>query len=123
MQQEDTAKSLVWWYIQWPEEVRRRTIRFITTIRASDGTLVSINVLEYAAMIITYLASYYVLVKVNPSAVDPYPVLKLWADKDPQVKQVVPYWTLTESIAVRPDDQQSSGHLGGPCLLDCQHHR
>ena len=69
-----------WWYIQWPKEVRSRTIKFITTIRAEDGTLVSINVLEYAAMIITYLASYYVLVMVNPSAADPYSLLKLWAD-------------------------------------------
>ena len=69
-----------WWYIEWPEEVRRRTIRFITTIQTASGRLVSINVLEYAAMIITYVASYYVMILLKPSTSDPYPLLALWAD-------------------------------------------
>lgn len=43
----------LWWYIQWPEEVRKNALRFIARIWAEDGMLISINILEYAAVQIT----------------------------------------------------------------------
>ena len=69
-----------WWYFEWPAEVQRLTLRFQRKYKTDNGDLVSINVLEYAAMIITYVAGYHVMVQVNPSSQDPYPLLELWAD-------------------------------------------
>jgi hypothetical protein len=66
-----------WWYIQWPEEVRQRTLRFVKN--NSTNTLISINVLEYAALIINYVAStHYFLNHKDPE--DPYPSVLLYAD-------------------------------------------
>ena len=44
-----------WWYIEWPEKVRKATLRFIKNNK--NGDLISINVLEYAALIINYVAA------------------------------------------------------------------
>ena len=73
-------KLRFWWYIEWPADVQRLTLRFVKKYRNSQGKLVSINVLEYAAMIITYVAGYHVMVQVDPSAEDPFPLMELWAD-------------------------------------------
>ena len=69
-----------WWYFEWPEEVQRLTLCFKQKYKTDNGDLVSINVLEYAVMIITYIAGYHVMVQVNPSSQDPYPLLELLAD-------------------------------------------
>ena len=66
-----------WWYIEWPRKVRQWTLRYVRDNKS--GRLVSINVLEYAALIISYVASTsYFLRNKDPS--DPYPVALLWAD-------------------------------------------
>jgi hypothetical protein len=44
-----------WWYLEWPDSIRRRTLKYVKNNK--DGILIDINVLEYAAIIITYLAS------------------------------------------------------------------
>ena len=73
-------KLRFWWYFEWPEEVQRLTLRYVVKYKTDSGDIVSINVLEYAAMIITYVAGYHVMVQVDPSARDPYPLMELWAD-------------------------------------------
>ena len=45
-----------------------------------DGTLVTINALEYASLIINYVAATHVLVHVDPSPADPHPTVLLYAD-------------------------------------------
>ena len=66
-----------WWYIEWPEEVRKRTLRYVKNNK--DNKLASINVLEYAALIINYVAAtHFCLIDKDPS--DPYPVVQLFAD-------------------------------------------
>lgn len=66
-----------WWYIHWPEDVRRHTLRFVKNNDAN--TLISINALEYAALIINYVAStHYFHNHEDPS--DPYPSVLLYAD-------------------------------------------
>ena len=67
-----------WWHIEWPEEVRRRTLRYIRNDK--DGNLISINVLEYATVIINYVASTFYFTKISPNPVDPYPVVLIKAD-------------------------------------------
>lgn len=66
-----------WWYLEWSEEIRLRTLRFHQTF--SDGKLISINVLEYASVIINYAAmSLYFRQHRDPS--DPFPLALLFAD-------------------------------------------
>lgn len=49
-------------------------------MRNDDGDLTSINVLEYAALIIEYVATFHFLVHLEPDAADPHPVARLYAD-------------------------------------------
>lgn len=67
-----------YWYIEWPEEIQRRTLRYVRD--NSNNNLISINVLEYAALIINYCAAthYYNTYHNDPS--DPYPTVLLYAD-------------------------------------------
>lgn len=69
-----------YWYIAWPEEVQRLTLRFVCKHKTENGDIVSINVLEYAAMIITYVAAFHIMVQVAPCTADPFPMLELWGD-------------------------------------------
>ena len=67
-----------WRYINWPLVIQQSTLRFIYNNK--DGKLISINALEYASLIINYVAAWYVLTHVYPTAGDPHPVVLLYAD-------------------------------------------
>ena len=92
-----------WWYIEWPEKVRALTLRFVKNNKS--GTLISINALEYAALIINYVAAcHYFLTNKDP--LDPYPSVLLYADN-----------TAAESWAIKGCKSSTVGrHLG---LLQC----
>lgn len=85
-----------WWYIEWPEEVRRTTL--IYKRRNSDGSLTSINVLEFAGMIINYVASshYY---RSRPDPTDPFPIVRLFGDNSTAESWMTK--TCTSSLAGR----------------------
>ena len=66
-----------WWYLEWSEEIRLSTLKFHKNNQ--DGKLISINVLEYASVIINYAAmSLYFLQNQDPA--NPFPVALLFAD-------------------------------------------
>jgi hypothetical protein len=66
-----------WWYLEWPPAVRLRTLRYIKNNKAN--TLISINALEYATILISYLAAYHSLA--TPSTTDdPFPVVRIESD-------------------------------------------
>jgi hypothetical protein len=67
-----------WWYIEWPKAIHECTLKFVYNNK--EGKLISINALEYASLIINYVAASYVLAKVCPSPGDPHPVVLLYAD-------------------------------------------
>ena len=67
-----------WWHIEWLEEIRRITLRYIRNNK--DGNLISINVLEYATVIINYVASTFYFTKISPNPTDPYPAVLIEAD-------------------------------------------
>ena len=67
-----------WWYLEWPEAIRRSTLKFVYSNEL--GNLVSINALEYASLLINFVAATYVLTVVSPSRGDPHPVVLLRAD-------------------------------------------
>ena len=60
-----------WWYIEWPQAIRSRTLRFVRN--NSAGNLIDINVLEYATQIITNVISYLRILELHLLAVDPHP--------------------------------------------------
>ena len=66
-----------WWYIEWPEKIQKATLRFVKNNK--DGKLISINVLEYAALIINYVAAT-LHFQENKDPSDPYPSVLLYAD-------------------------------------------
>ena len=66
-----------WWYIEWDDSVKKQTLRFIKNNK--NNNLISINVLEYAALIINYVAStHYHLHNKDDSG--PFPTVLLYAD-------------------------------------------
>ena len=67
-----------WWYWEWPEEIQNSTLKFI--FNDDKGNLVSINALEYASLIVNFVAATYVLTVVSPCPGDPHPVVLLRAD-------------------------------------------
>ena len=66
-----------WWYIEWPEEIRKHTLIYVRNNK--DGTLISINVLEYAAILVNYAAAYH-FYHINPDPSDPFPMVLFYAD-------------------------------------------
>ena len=66
-----------WWYLEWPAEVRKYTLKYVRN--NSEGKLISINVLEYAAIIINYAATT-LYFQSHHDASDPYPLVLFNAD-------------------------------------------
>ena len=66
-----------WWYIEWPTEIRQYTLRYVRSNK--EGKLISINVLEYAGMLINYAAAYHYY-QLHPDAGDPFPTVLFYAD-------------------------------------------
>ena len=73
-----------WWHYQWPLSIQQRTLKFFI-VKVKDyetDTLISINLLEYATVIITYAAATTALLH-DPSpynSTNPYPTLLNLAD-------------------------------------------
>jgi hypothetical protein len=61
-----------WWHIPFPGEVKQRTL--LHKKDNKDGHLISINVLEFVTIIISYCALLHVVTTTSASN-DPYPVL------------------------------------------------
>ena len=66
-----------WWYIEWDERIQKRTLRYVKN--AKLGTLITINALEYAALIINYVATLH-FYRDSEDPTDPYPTVQLFAD-------------------------------------------
>jgi hypothetical protein len=63
-----------WWYIECPKEIQSHILLFISS--NINGNLISINVLEYAGIIINYAACCYCL-GLKPDPTDPYPTFRI----------------------------------------------
>ena len=116
-----------WWYIEWPQDIAQRTMQYVSSNK--DGTLVTINALEYASLIVKYIAATYVLVHLDQSTTDPHPVVLLYADNTAsRVMDKEGQLLLRGSpgIGLHPsstDDQQPSGNLRGPSVNNGQRGR
>ena len=68
-----------WWHLEWPEEVRRRTVNQIQYWDYDQAELVTINILEFVVIIINFVAAVeHWSATANPR--QPYPVLLNWCD-------------------------------------------
>jgi hypothetical protein len=69
-----------WWYLEWPQAIRERTLRNISDGR--NGQLIDINCLEYATILINYAASihYWCTLNQRTHLNIEYPSVLLWAD-------------------------------------------
>ena len=66
-----------WWYIEWLEEAQALTLHFVKNNK--DSSLISINALEYAALIINYVAACpHFLTSEN--TLDPHTLVLMFAD-------------------------------------------
>ena len=73
-----SIKMKFWWYIEWPECIQKRTLRYIKNNK--NNMLISINLLEYAALLIEYVAATHYYRNGGTDDSDPYPTVLLYAD-------------------------------------------
>ena len=78
-----------WWEVDWPEEVRKRTLKFKDTpenkrYTGKDGflkkKLIDINMLEHATIIINFACATFAYLLLNEATRPKQPVLLNWAD-------------------------------------------
>lgn len=80
---------LFWWYLPYPDKIKDKTIKRRFKIRAysKDGTIISINLFEYVAIILNYAAALYqILYDPSIKLQQPYPTLKNLADNISSIK-------------------------------------
>ena len=66
-----------WWVVEWPSFIQQRSIRFL---KKGDTNLISINLLEYAAIIVGLAASIVAWEKMPQHSRPQHPMLLLWTD-------------------------------------------
>lgn len=90
-----SSDLLFWWWLEWPDDIKSKTLKFIYKIYKEDGTfdLVSINILEFLVIIVQYLAATFQYrrhlnhkLTLPKSPQHPYPTLLNWADNRSAVK-------------------------------------
>lgn len=69
-----------WWYLRWPHWVRNKTLKHFTkTFQTLDGSFLSINLLEYITIIISYAAVIHSLQPSHLSSI-PHPTINIVSD-------------------------------------------
>ena len=69
-----------WWFVNWPAEVRHRTIKFFKADHGGSDEFVSINALEFVVVILNYAASKLAILQNKDRYDIPNPVLMNYAD-------------------------------------------
>ena len=70
-----------WWFFEWPTEIKKLTLKhFRTSVRIDQNKFISINLLEYLTIIITYAGAIAALKQSKLISTQPYPVLSLASD-------------------------------------------
>ena len=76
-----STKLKFWWFIPWPDEIKNRNIKnFQTKYNTPSGDILSINLLEYIAIIISYTAAIHLLHTNQITPNHPYPTIKIYSD-------------------------------------------
>jgi len=70
-----------WWYIPWPPFIKEKTLKhFVKTYKTLSGSFISINLLEYATILISYAACVSKLRILSPTLLQPNPTLLIESD-------------------------------------------
>jgi hypothetical protein len=72
------ASLNVWWYLEWSDDIRRRTL--LHTKNNNSGNFIDINVLEYAGVLVTFVACYHRLMERRALEQDPHPMVLISDD-------------------------------------------
>ena len=67
-----------WWFLEWPQTIKQKTLKYFKINIYENDKLISINLLEYAVVIINYAICSYLIPK-SGSSIE-YPVLMNWSD-------------------------------------------
>ena len=62
----------LWWYLEWTKSIHKYTLIYVRN--DVDGSLISINVMEYTTLLITYAGAIYYYC-CHPDVTDPYPLV------------------------------------------------
>jgi hypothetical protein len=66
-----------WWILEWPQEIATRTIQFL---KKGDKCLISINIPEYAVIIISLTASIICWEALPVDQLPTHPMVLSWTD-------------------------------------------
>ena len=70
-----------WWFYPWPQAITKLTLKhFRTRVRIEPTKFISINLLEYITIILTYAGAIEALRQLPPSQTVTYPLLELASD-------------------------------------------
>ena len=70
-----------WWFFQWPPIVQKQNIKnFKQTYKSPNGQILSINLFEYVAIIISYAAAILSYRIKRANSTHPFPVIKIYSD-------------------------------------------
>jgi hypothetical protein len=72
-----SSKLTFWWQLVWPHNIQLRTILHLPS---KDPTLLSINLLEYAGLIVTFAGAIVAIESDPPTPLQLHPLLQLWTD-------------------------------------------
>jgi len=70
-----------WWYVQWPDHIKMKTLKhFVKIYKTISGDFVSINLLEYVTIIISYAACVTKLRQIRHHLQHPNPTILIESD-------------------------------------------
>jgi len=113
-----------WWFVPWPNNIRSKTLKhYIKIFKTLSGDFISINLLEYATIIISLAASIYTI-NAKKHLPQPYPTVHVKSDNTAAVawtRRAVSSTTmgkslafiLTSLLATNPHIGLSSSHIAG----------
>ena len=83
-----------YWYLQWPADIRNKSLKFFQRKAYFEGEIVSINLLEYIVIIINYAVCTSIFHEKNLNNVYKYQTLLNWSDNKSAIA-----WTKQAAIS------------------------
>jgi len=84
-----------WWFLQWPKNIEARNIKhFRAKYKSPNGHMISINLLEYVAIIISYAAAISYSSRHPQCSKHSYPTIKIFSDNKSAIA-----WTIKASAS------------------------
>ena len=69
-----------WFFLIWPDDIQKRTVKFKRATKLATDAIISINMLEYATIIILFAAATQKVYSNEIQTLQPYPSIKIFSD-------------------------------------------